>query len=137
MTAVNDGAALLGRVLLALIFVLAGFQKLFDFGGTIGYMEAEGLPLPTLATIIAILVECVGGILIIAGYQTRLVGIVLATWCIATALVGHRDFANLDQMIHFLKNVAMAGGFLQLFAFGAGNWSIDARQGRGVAKTVA
>ena len=57
MTAVNDGAALLGRVLLALIFVLAGFQKLFDFAGTIGYMEAAGLPLPTLAAIIAILVE--------------------------------------------------------------------------------
>jgi len=137
MTAVNDGTALLGRVLLAVIFVLGGFQKLFDFAGTIGYMKAEGLTLPTLAAIIAILVECVGGILVIAGYQTRLVGIVLAAWCIATALVGHRDFANLDQMIHFLKNVAMAGGFLQLFAFGAGNWSIDARQGRGVAKTVA
>jgi putative oxidoreductase len=69
MTAVNDGAALLGRVLLAVIFVLGGFQKLFDFAGTIGYMKAEGLTLPTLAAIIAILVECVGGVLVIAGYQ--------------------------------------------------------------------
>ena len=68
MTAVNDGAALLGRVLLAVIFVLAGFQKLVEFAGTIGYMQAEGLPLPMLATIIAILVECIGGILLIVGY---------------------------------------------------------------------
>lgn len=133
----RDGAALFGRLLLALIFVLSGLQKLSSFGGTVGFMEAEGLPLPALAAIIAIVVECVGGILLVAGYQTRAVGIVLAVWCIATALVAHRDFSDQNQMIHFLKNVAMAGGFLQLFAFGAGRWSLDAWQSGGAVKTLA
>ena len=123
----RDGAALFGRLLLALIFVLSGFQKLSSFGGTVSFMEAEGLPLPVLEAIIAIVVECVGGILMVAGYQTRAVGIVLAVWCIATALVAHRDFDDPNQMIHFLKNIAMAGGFLQLVAFGAGAWGIDGR----------
>jgi putative oxidoreductase len=70
----------------------------------------------------------VGGILLIIGYQTRPTGIVMAVWCIATALIAHSDFGNQDQMIHFLKNVAMAGGFLQLVAFGAGAWAIDGRR---------
>jgi putative oxidoreductase len=91
-------------------------------------MGSEGLPLPPVAAIVAVLVECVGGILLIVGYQTRLTGIVLAAWCIVTALVAHRNFGDQDQMIHFLKNVAMAGGFFQLAAFGAGRWSIDARR---------
>jgi putative oxidoreductase len=133
MTSSTDAAALIGRLLLALIFVLSGFQKLATFGGIVGFMQTEGLPLPLLAAIIAIVVECVGGILVVIGYQTRPVGIALAAWCIATALVAHRDFANQDQMIHFLKNVAMAGGFLQLFAFGAGRWSTDARYSRVIA----
>jgi putative oxidoreductase len=136
MSTAMNGAALLGRVLLALIFILSGFQKLVEFDGTVGFMGAEGLPLPILATIVAIIVECVGGILLVIGYHTRLIGIVLAAWCIATALVAHRDFSNQDQMIHFLKNVAMAGGFLQLAAFGAGRWSLDARASRDAAQTL-
>lgn len=124
----NDAAALLGRLLLSVIFVLSGFQKLIGFGGTVAMMGSEDLPLPLIAAIVAVLVECVGGVLLIVGYQTRLTGIVLAVWCIATALVAHRDFGDQNQMIHFLKNVAMAGGFLQLAAFGAGAWSIDARR---------
>jgi putative oxidoreductase len=126
MNALNDGAALLGRLLLAVIFILSGVQKLVDFNDTVAFMA---LPVPVLATIVAVIVECVGGILLIIGYQTRPTGMVMAVWCIATALVAHRDFGNPDQMIHFLKNVAMAGGFLQLVAFGAGAWSIDGRRG--------
>jgi putative oxidoreductase len=129
MNALNDGAALLGRLLLALIFILSGVQKLVDFNGTVAFMAAEGLPVPVLATIVAVIVECVGGILLIIGYQTRPTGMVMTVWCIATALIAHRDFGNPDQMIHFLKNVAMAGGFLQLVAFGAGAWGIDGRRG--------
>jgi putative oxidoreductase len=127
MNSLNDGAALLGRLLLSVIFILSGVQKLTDFNGTIAFVGAEGLPVPILAAIVAVVVECVGGILLIIGYQTRLTGIVLAVWCIATALVAHSDFSNPDQMINFLKNVAMAGGFLQLVAFGAGAWGIDGR----------
>ena len=128
MSPTSDAAAFLGRLLLSVIFVLSGFQKLAQFSGTVAFMGSEGLPLPLIAAIVAVLVECVGGILLIVGYQTRLTGIVLAAWCIATALVAHRNFGNQDQMIHFLKNVAMAGGFLQLAAFGAGGWSLDARR---------
>jgi putative oxidoreductase len=126
MSPTNDAASFLGRLLLSVIFVLSGFQKLAEFSGTVAFMGSEGLPLPFVAAIAAVLVECVGGILLIVGYRTRLTGIVLALWCIATALVAHRNFGNQDQMIHFLKNVAMAGGFLQLAAFGAGGWSLDA-----------
>jgi putative oxidoreductase len=127
MSPTNDAAAFLGRLLLSVIFVLSGFQKLAEFSGTVAFMGSEGLPLPLIAAIVAVLVECVGGISLIVGYQTRLTGLVLAAWCIATALVAHRNFGNQDQMIHFLKNVAMAGGFIQLAAFGAGGWSLDAR----------
>jgi putative oxidoreductase len=124
----NDASAALGRVLLSVIFLLSGFQKLAGFGGTVGYMGSAGLPFPELAAVVAILVECVGGILLVIGYQTRLVGLVLALWCVATALVAHTQFADQNQMVHFLKNIAMAGGFLQLVAFGAGAWSLDARR---------
>ena len=73
--------------------VLSGFQKLAEFSGTVAFMGSEGLPLPLIAAIVAVLVECVGGILLIVGYQTRLTGIVLALWCIATAIVAHRNSA--------------------------------------------
>ena len=128
MSPTNDAAAFLGRLLLSVIFVLSGFQKLADFSGTVAFMGSEGLPVPLIAAIVAVLVECVGGILLIVGYQTRLTGIILALWCIATAIVAHRNFGNQDQMIHFLKNVAIAVGFLQLAAFGAGGWSLDAQR---------
>ena len=128
MSPTNNAAAFLGRLLLSVIFVLRGFQKLAQFSGTVAFMGSEGLPLPLIAAIVAVLVECVGGILLIVGYQTRLTGIILALWCIATAIVAHRNFGNQDQMIHFLKNVAIAGGFLQLAAFGAGGWSLDAQR---------
>jgi putative oxidoreductase len=130
----NDAAAAFGRILLSVIFLLGGFVKLAGFGGTVGYMGSMGLPVPELAAIVAILVECLGGILLVIGYQTRLVGLVMALWCIATALVAHAQFADQNQMIHFLKNVAMAGGFLQLVAFGAGAWSLDARWGTSEAR---
>jgi uncharacterized membrane protein YphA (DoxX/SURF4 family) len=77
-----------------------------------------------------IVVECVGGLLVLTGYRTRVVGLVLAVWCIATALIAHTNFADPNQMVHFLKNLAMAGGFLQLAAFGGDAWSIDFRSVR-------
>ncbi len=127
MTNLNTAAAALGRLLLSVIFLWGGFQKLGAFDGTIAYMASQGLPVPELAALVAIVVECVGGILVLLGYQTRLVGLVMAVWCIATALVAHTHFGDQNQTVHFLKNVAMSGGFLQLVAFGAGGWSLDAR----------
>lgn len=122
-----SAAAAIGRVLMSVIFLLSGFEKLGSFGGTIGYMASEHVPVPELAAIVAIVIECVGGLLVLAGYQTRLAALVLAVWSVATALVAHTQFGDVNQMIHFLKNLAMCGGFLQLAAYGAGPWSLDAR----------
>ena len=127
MTNLYNSAAALGRLLLSAIFVWSGFQKLGTFDGTVAYMASQGLPVPELAALVAIVVECVGGILVLVGYQTRLVGLMMAMWCIATALVAHAHFGDPNQTVHFLKNLAMSGGFLQLVAFGAGAWSLDAR----------
>jgi len=128
-TAFNAAAAA-GRVLMSIIFLLSGFQKLTKFSGTAVYMASQGLPVPDLAALVAIVVECIGGLFVLVGFQTRVVGLVLAVWCIATALVAHTNFSDANQMIHFLKNLAMAGGFLQLAAFGGGAWSTDFRLAR-------
>ena len=125
---VSSAAAAAGRLLMSIIFLLSGFQKLGGFNGTVAYMASLNLPLPELAAIVAIVVECVGGLLLLVGYQTRAVGLVLAVWCVATALVFHSHVGEPDQAINFLKNLAMCGGFLQLVAFGGGNWSLDARK---------
>jgi putative oxidoreductase len=123
----SDGVALIGRLLLAAIFVLSGFGKVADPGGTIGYIAAAGLPVPQLAFASAALVELGGGIALILGYRTRLAAAALALFSILAALSFHANFADQNQMIHFLKNFAMAGGLLQLFAFGGGRLSLDAR----------
>jgi putative oxidoreductase len=125
----NSAAAAAGRLLMSIIFLLSGFQKLGGFNGTVGYMASLNLPLPELAAIVAIVVECVGGLLVLVGYQTRGVGLGLAAWCVATALVAHSHIGEPEQAINFLKNLAMCGGFLQLVAFGGGKWSLDARKG--------
>jgi putative oxidoreductase len=129
MTNVNNAAATGGRLLMSVIFLLSGFEKLIGFGDTVAYMASLGLPLPTLAAIVAVLVECVGGLLVLIGCQTRAAALVLAAWSVATALVAHTHFSDPNQMINFLKNLAMAGGFLQLFAFGGGAWSVDGFRG--------
>ncbi|QEN87012.1 DoxX family protein [Labrys sp. KNU-23] len=117
---------LLGRVLIAAIFLLSGFGKLTAPAATAGYIAAVGLPLPYLGVIIAILVELVGGLLLIAGYQTRLVALAMAVFSVAAAAFFHNNLADQNQFIHFFKNIAMAGGLLQVVAFGAGSLSVDA-----------
>lgn len=130
MTKMDSAAAAAGRLLMSIIFLVAGLQKLAAFAGTIAYMTKQGLPAPELAAVVAIVVECIGGLLVLIGYRTRAVGLVLAAWCVVTGLIAHTHFGDPNQAIHFLKNLAMAGGFLQLFAFGAGRWSVDARARR-------
>jgi putative oxidoreductase len=114
-----------GRVLIALIFLLSGFGKLASPAMTMQYIGAANLPFPFLAYIVAVAVEIGGGILLIAGFQTRAVAAVVAIFTVAAALGFHSNFADQNQMIHFLKNIAMAGGLLQLVAFGASGLSID------------
>jgi len=83
--------------------------------------------MPGAAFAVALVVEIVGGILFLIGWRARLTALVLAAWCVATAMVAHRHFADQNQMIHFMKNICMAGGFLQVVAFGAGRLSVDRR----------
>lgn len=121
-------AAAAGRVLLAAIFLLSGFSKIADPTSALGYISSVGLPLPQLGLAIAIFVEIVGGLALILGYRTRLVATALALFSIATAVVFHSALGDQNQFIHFFKNIAMAGGLLQLAAFGAGPIAIDNRR---------
>ena len=122
-------AALIGRVLLSVIFILSGFSKLAAPAMMIGYIGSVGLPLPHVALAVAIIVEIGGGLALIAGYRTRTVAAVLALFSVFTALAFHSALADQNQFIHFFKNIAMAGGLLQVVAFGAGRFSLDARRG--------
>jgi putative oxidoreductase len=116
-----------GRLLIGLPFAMSGFGKLMAIDPTIAMIRAVGLPLPPLALAVSIAVELGGGLLLVAGFQTRIVAAALALFALATALTFHSNFADQNQMIHFLKNVMMAGGLLQIVAFGAGALSIDNR----------
>ena len=121
-------ASLIGRVLLSAIFILSGFSKLAAPAMMVGYISSVGLPLPQLALAVAIIVEIGGGLALIAGYRTRTVAAVLAVFSVFTALAFHNALGGQNQFIHFFKNIAMAGGLLQLVAFGAGRFSLDARR---------
>jgi putative oxidoreductase len=125
-----DGARylpFLGRLLIGLPFAASGFGKLAAYGKTTALIAAAGLPIPPLAYAVAVAVELGGGLLLIAGYQARLVAIALALFSIATAVSFHSSFADQNQMINFLKNLMMAGGLLQIAAFCAGAISLDIR----------
>jgi len=115
-----------GRVLIAIMFVLSGFGKIAAYEGTQGYMEAFGLPGALLAP--TILFEILAGLAIIVGWHTRLVALALAGFTLLTAIVFHSDFGDQIQMIIFLKNVAISGGFLFLVANGAGAYALDNRK---------
>ena len=129
-TASNSSVTiLLGRILLAVIFLLSGFGKLTAIAGTAGYFGSLGLPAPTATAVVVGLIELLGGLAILVGFQTRIAAWVLAIFTIATALVAHTGWADQNQMIHFLKNVAITGGFLLLASSGAGAYSIDAKRG--------
>jgi len=128
--------ATFGRLLIAAIFLLSGLNKIATPQMTQGYIASAGLPFPLLAYLVAIAVELGGGALLVVGFQTRIVGIVMAVFTLATALSFHHNFADQNQMAHFLKNIAIIGGLLQVVAFGAGSFSIDSRRAnsRGVSR---
>ncbi|AMS43141.1 DoxX family protein [Aminobacter sp. NyZ550] len=119
---------LAGRVLLSIIFILAGFAKLTAISGTAGWFASIGLPLPTVTTVVVGLVEVVGGIAILVGFQTRIAAIVLGLFTLAATAVAHLDFADQVQVMFLQKNLAIAGGLFVLAAFGAGALSIDGRR---------
>jgi putative oxidoreductase len=119
--------ALVARILMSLIFLISGFGKVADPAGTIGYIQMVGLPFPTLAYAGAVATELVGGIALLLGFYTRAVALIIGGFSLVTALVFHSQLSDLNQFIHFFKNVAMTGGLLQIAAFGGGSLSIDAR----------
>jgi putative oxidoreductase len=124
----DSALPLVGRTGIAAIFVLSGLSKLAAPAGTIAYIQSAGLPLPQLGLAIALLVELVGGLALILGFRTRLVAGILAAFSIVTALAFHFDLGDQNQFIHFFKNVAIAGGLLNVIALGGGAWSLDARR---------
>ncbi len=116
----------LGRVLIAAMFVLSGINKISGFAGTQAYMESQGVPGMLLPLVI--LLEVAGGLAIVVGWQTRIAAFLLAGFCVLAAVLFHNDFSNQMQMILFMKNIAIAGGFLFLVANGPGALSLDNRK---------
>ena len=121
---------LVGRILLALIFVFSGFGKITGFEGTVGYIASKGLPLPQLAAIAAIVVELGGGIMVVAGWKARWAAAAMFLFTAVAALIFHNFWAApageaQNQMIHFMKNVSMLGGLLYVVVYGSGPLSLD------------
>jgi len=127
-TRLQAPAMAIARVLMALIFILSGLSKLGAADAVRGYMEAMGVPGALLWPTIAF--EIGAGVLVALGYRTRVIALLLAGFCLVTAAVFHHQFTDQIQMIMFLKNIAMAGGFLLLAAVGSGSASLDAKFGR-------
>ena len=114
---------LIGRILISVLFLLNGIFKIYNYDGTIDWMESFGMP--GVLLIPAIILEVLGPILIIVGYKTKIAAALLSLFCIATAFIFHNDFSNQMQLTSFLKNIALAGGFLFLFINGARGLSLD------------
>ena len=114
---------ILGRILLSAIFLINGIGKIFNYEGTIQYME--NFDVPSYLIIPAITVEILFPILLIIGYYTKFSALVLSLFTLALAVIFHTDFSNQMQLMSFLKNIAIAGGFLIIFVYGPGKYSID------------
>jgi putative oxidoreductase len=126
-----------GRLLIGLPFAMSGLGKLAAIGPTTEMIRAAGLPLPPLGLALAVVVELGGGLLLVAGFKTRIVATALALFSLVAAVSFHSNFADQNQMIHFLKNVMIAGGLLQIVAFGAGALSLDNRGAKGGAREIS
>jgi putative oxidoreductase len=118
----------IGRVFLAALFLMSGLSKLGAAAATTGYIASAGLPLPGVVYAITLVVEIGGGLLLLLGFQAKPVAAVLALFSVAAAILFHNNVADQNQVVHFIKNVAIAGGLLQVAAAGAGRLSFDARR---------
>ena len=122
-----------GRLLLALLFLPAGLSKISGFAGAVGYIASKGMPMPTAAAVVAIIVEVVAPLALIAGFGTRWAALVLAGFTVVATFVFHNFWAMpaeqvMMQQLMFFKNIAVVGGLLILAAHGAGAWSVDAKR---------
>jgi putative oxidoreductase len=129
----SHAATLLGRFLLALLFVVGGFSKIGGFDGIVGYIGSKGLPLPQLLAVGTIVLEIVAGLALIAGLKARWAAAALAVFTVLATFLFHNYWAMPEeqqriQYLLFSKNIAVVGGLLMVVAFGPGRWSLDARQ---------
>jgi putative oxidoreductase len=125
--AAPDWIGLFGRLLMSAIFIQSGFMKAQAPTATMAYFTREHLPVVGAAYALTLAVELGGGVLFLVGYRARVVALVLAAWCVATGFVAHYHPGDQAQMIHFMKNLCMTGGFLQVAAFGAGRLALGGR----------
>lgn len=130
MDALNRFGPLVGRILIAFIFLFAGFGKITGFEGTVAYIASKGMPLPQLAAIGAILVEVGGGLMVVLGWKARWAAAAMFIFTLLTALIFHNFWAAAadqaqNQMIHFMKNISMMGGLLYVVVHGSGPLSLD------------
>ena len=133
MPAMQNQLALLGRVLLAILFIRYGFEKVEAFGSTVSYIAAKGLPMPAVLAALATVVELGGGILLAIGLFTGWAALALAGFCVVTAFLFHAFWTlpaaqQMGEQISFYKDLALAGGLLVVAGFGAGAISVDARR---------
>jgi putative oxidoreductase len=120
-------AVLVGRILLSVLFILAGFGKLTAIDGTAGWFGSIGLPAPTVVAVVVGLLEFFGGLAVLAGFYSRIAAVALAIFTIAASLIAHTDFSDMSQALFFQKNLGIAGGFLLLAVFGPGAFAINRR----------
>jgi putative oxidoreductase len=132
-TLMNNALSLIGRILLAALFLPAGLSKLSGFEGTVGYIASVGLPLPAVGAAAALAVEILGSVALIVGFQTRIVAAVLAVFTLVASVFFHAFWAAAPeqafvQQLLFFKNIGVVGGLLVLVSSGAGAWSLDAKK---------
>jgi putative oxidoreductase len=133
---IRNEVILVARVLLVLLYVIFGWSKLTNYGGTVSYMAMTGAPAPQISAAIAIAIEFFVGIAILFGIFTRPLALVMAIYTLATGFIGHHywTMSGADQLANetnFYKNVSIMAGFLLLYITGAGEYSLDARLGAG------
>lgn len=130
-----DETILASRILLVLLFIVFGWDKLTNFGGTAAYMAHGGVPMPGLATLIAIIMEVFVGLAILLGIATRPLALLMALYTLGTALLGHHfwtmtGMARYESAINFYKNLSIIGGFFLLYVTGPGRYALEARNAR-------
>jgi len=123
----KDLLTLLGRIGLSAIFVIFGFSKITGFAGMVAYAASFNVPFPELAIVVAIVVELIGGLMILFGFKTRFAALVIALFLIPVTIIFHSNFADPVNMGMFMKNLSIFGGMLVLAAHGAGRYSLDAK----------
>ena len=128
LNSLQNPLSLIGRLLLALLFVPAGFGKIAAFAGTVGYISSKGVPLPEVAAAIAIVVELGLGILLAIGLQTRWAALAIGVFTVVITCIFHAFWNDPTQQMMFFKNMAIVGGLFSIAAFGGGAWSVDGKR---------